>query len=36
MEYVAAAKPAENAAQRKKSHFRMDTEWILWRYGGRI
>ena len=26
MEYAAAAKPAENAAQREKSHFRMDTQ----------
>ena len=25
MEYVAAAKPAENAAQREKGHFWMDT-----------
>ena len=25
MEYAAAAKPAENAAQRKKGHFWMDT-----------
>jgi len=27
MEYAAAAKPAENAAQREKGHFWMDTNW---------
>jgi len=27
MQYAAAAKPAENAAQREKGHFWMDTNW---------
>jgi hypothetical protein len=27
--YVAGGKPAENAAHRKKGHFRMETGWRL-------